>query len=208
MGTLITEKPEVIEWGMAARPLTGQPVSGDAYVVQCFADGALVAAIDGVGHGDEARAAAQRAAGILKQNAEESVITLIKLCHEALAKTRGVVITLASVSAVNDTVTWLGVGNVEARLFRRHADISHPCEYILLRAGLIGLQLPALQASIMPLNQGDLLVFATDGIGTGFGEGMNLTAPVQQIADGILNRHSKGTDDALTLTVRYTGLAS
>jgi negative regulator of sigma-B (phosphoserine phosphatase) len=206
MRTVIIEKPKLIEWGAAARPLTGQTVSGDMYVVESFKNGALVAAIDGVGHGGEAGAAAQRAAGILIENAGESVITLIKLCHAALTKTRGVVMTLASVDAVDSTVTWVGVGNVEARLFRAEADISHPCEHILLRGGLVGLQLPALQAGIMPLAPGDLLVFATDGIQISFEGGVNLTEPVQQIAEGILNRHFKGTDDALVLVVRYAGV--
>jgi len=201
------EKTKLIEWGVAARPLAGQAVSGDFHVVQSFDQSALLAVIDGVGHGDEAGAVAQLAANIIKQNAREGVIPLVKHCHEALAKTRGAVMTLASVDALNNTVTWIGVGNVEARLFRAEADVSHPCEHILLRSGLVGLQLPALQAAIMPLAPGDLLVFATDGIQTGFEGGINLTEPPRQIANGILNRHFKGTDDALALVVRYLGSA-
>ncbi|HEV2437913.1 MAG TPA: SpoIIE family protein phosphatase [Verrucomicrobiae bacterium] len=206
MGTAIIEKPGLIEWGVAARPLTGQTVSGDLYVVECYKGSALLAVIDGVGHGREAGAAAQKAADILRQHAGESVMALVKRCHATLAPTRGAVMTLASVDAVDNTMTWMGVGNVEARLFRAETGISHPCEHILLRSGLIGLQLPSLQASMMPLAPGDLLIFATDGIQTGFEGGVNLTGPVQQIADGILRRHFKGTDDALVLVVRYTGL--
>ena len=205
MGVTTLEKTKLIEWAVAARPLAGQTASGDLHVVGSFEQGALLAVIDGIGHGDQARAVAQTAANILKQNARESGIALVKRCHEALAKTRGAVMTLASVDALNNTVTWIGVGNVEARLFRAEADVSHPCEHILLRGGLVGLQLPALQATIMPLAAGDLLVFATDGIQTGFEGGINLTEPARQIADGILNRHFKGTDDALALVVRYHG---
>jgi hypothetical protein len=115
--------------------------------------------------------------------------------------------TLASVDVLDNTVTWMGVGNVEARLFRAESETSYPCEHILLRSGLIGLQLPALQASMMPLAPGDLLVFATDGIRVGFEGGVKLTDPVQQIADAILSRYFKGTDDALVLVVRYSGLS-
>ena len=207
METAIIEKKGLIEWGVAARPLTGQTVSGDLYVVECYNGGALVAVIDGVGHGREAGAAAQKAADVLKKHAGESVISLVKRCHEALTGTRGAVMTLALVDALDKTVTWMGVGNVEARLFRAEADISHPCEHILLRAGLVGLQLPALHASMMPLVPGDLLVFATDGIQSGFESGINMTGPLQHIADGMLSRHFKGTDDALVLAVRYIGLS-
>lgn len=201
----VIDKPTLINWSVASRPLDGQAVSGDIHVVELFEHGALLAAIDGVGHGEEAHAVAEIAAAILKKSAEGTIISIVKLCHESLARTRGAVMTLASVDTINDTVTWLGVGNVEARLFRAEADISHPCEHVLLRGGLVGLQLPALQASMMPLARGDLLVFATDGIQMGFEAGINLTETPKQIAEGILRRHFKGTDDALVLVARYDG---
>ena len=205
MSSVVVEKSKLIEWAVAARPLAGQTVSGDLHVVETREGGVLLGVIDGVGHGREAGAAAQKAADTLKRHAGESVISLVTRCHEVLAGTRGAVMTLASVDALDHTVTWLGVGNVEARLFRTEAGISHPCEHILLRAGLIGLQLPALQASLMLLAPGDLLVFATDGIQTGFEGAINMTGPIQQIADGVLGRYFKGTDDALVLVGRYTG---
>lgn len=204
MSTVI-EKPALIDWSVAGRPLGGQTVSGDVHVVELFPHGALLAVIDGVGHGKEAHVVAEIAAGILKKSGEETIISLVKLCHEALARTRGAVMTLASVDTINDTVTWLGVGNVEARLFRAEADTSHPCEHVLLRGGLVGFQMPALQASIMPLARRDLLVFVTDGIQTGFEAGISLADTPRQIAEGILRRHFKGTDDALVLVARYDG---
>ena len=205
MGTAIIEKTGMIEWGVAARPLTGQTVSGDLHLVECCEHGALLAVIDGVGHGGQAGAVAEAAAKILREHAEEPVMALVQRCHEALARTRGVVMTLASVDVLDNTVTWMGVGNVEARLFRVEAETSYPCEHILLRSGLIGLQLPALQASMMSLAPGDLLVFATDGIQVGFEARIKLNDPVQQIADRILKQYFKGTDDALVLVVRYSG---
>ncbi|HXF09845.1 MAG TPA: hypothetical protein VN625_03605, partial [Desulfuromonadaceae bacterium] len=80
-------------------------------------------------------------------------------------------------------------------------------EHILLRGGLVGYQLPSLHASVLPLMPGDLLLFATDGLHVGFDQRINLTETPKQIADGILTRHFKGTDDALVLAVRYLGLS-
>ena len=51
-----------IEWGVASRALPGQPTSGDLNVVKSFPDGVLVAALDGVGHGEQAATAARIAA--------------------------------------------------------------------------------------------------------------------------------------------------
>ena len=77
--------------------------------------------------------------------------------------------------------------------------------FVLLRNGLVGYQLPALQASLVPIAPGDLLIFATDGIRVGFTQELVPTDPPQLMADHILNRFFKGTDDALVLVVRYLG---
>jgi hypothetical protein len=75
----------------------------------------------------------------------------------------------------------------------------------LLRGGLVGYQLPALAASVVPVAAGDLLILATDGIHPAFEDGINLNETPRQIADNILSRHLKGNDDALVLVARYLG---
>src|SRR5262245_31289366 len=90
--------PGVLEWHSAAQPIGGQTVSGDLHLVQEFDQGILLAVVDGVGHGDEATAAARAAIAILQEQAQESVIVLVRRCHEALKQTRGVVMTLVSLN--------------------------------------------------------------------------------------------------------------
>jgi serine/threonine protein phosphatase PrpC len=102
-------------------------------------------------------------------------------------------------------LTWIGIGNVEGRLLRADSSASPPSESVLLRSGLVGYQLPALHASVLPIGPGDLLIFATDGVHAAFDQGINLADSAQKIADRILNRCFKGTDDALVLVVRYLG---
>jgi len=58
-----------IEWGVASRALPGQPASGDINVVKSFTDGVLIAALDGLGHGEEAATAAAVAAATLETHA-------------------------------------------------------------------------------------------------------------------------------------------
>jgi serine/threonine protein phosphatase PrpC len=205
MDTTTLEKTNLIEWAVAARPMDGQAVSGDLQVVEPVERGVLAAVIDGVGHGEEAGAAAQKAADILKKHAGESVISLVRRCHAALAETRGAVMTLVSLDAPDDTMTWMGVGNVEGRLLRAESSAGYLCEGVLLRNGLVGYQLPALQASVTSILPGDLLVLATDGIHADFDRGIVLHEKVEQIAQKILSRNFKGNDDALVLVVRYLG---
>jgi serine phosphatase RsbU (regulator of sigma subunit) len=202
----VIQNRSLIDFGVATRPLAGQTVSGDLHLVTPINHGVLLATVDGVGHGEEATVAAQMAVAILEKHAQESVISLVKRCHEVLTKTRGVVMTLASLNAVENTITWLGVGNVEGLLLRADANATHPSEGVLLRGGLVGYQLPTLQANVIPVAPGDLLVFATDGIRDDFPEGLTPTESPQQIADRILNRYLKGNDDALVLVARFLGI--
>ena len=85
-----------LDWGVASLPLNGQSESGDRYVVQFFPGGVLLGVIDGLGHGDEAAAAARTAESILRAQPQEPVISLVRQCHESLRSTRGVVMSVVS----------------------------------------------------------------------------------------------------------------
>jgi phosphoserine phosphatase RsbX len=193
-----------VECGVAAQALHGQDEIGDRHAIVHFDDGALVAVVDGLGHGGEAAAAARIATEVLEENAEESVITLIRLCHERLKATRGVVMSLASFRASDATVTWLGVGNVEGVLLHRDPYGTVSQEVLPLRGGVVGDQLPPLVASIVPVSRGDTLIFVTDGVRLGFADSLRADS-VQATADGVLAGFARGTDDALVLVARYTG---
>ena len=202
----IPKERTLIDWSVAAQPISGETVSGDLHLVIPFDDRVLVAVIDGVGHGAEAAAAARAAADILLNYAGESTSSLIQRCHQALLLTRGVVLTVAKLNPAENTMTWLGVGNVEGRLLRSDPGANQPRESVLLRGGLVGFQLPELRASVIPVSVGDLLILATDGIQAGFEDEIKLNETPGQIAGKILNHHYRGNDDALVLVARYLGM--
>jgi serine/threonine protein phosphatase PrpC len=200
MGTL---NQSLIEWGVAGRALPGQKESGDHHLVKVRPTEALVAVVDGLGHGEGAAAAAKLAIAILKKGDGESPIALIQRCHEELRSTRGVVMSLAMFHSNDNTMTWLGVGNVEGFLLHRNAHVVLGQEALLLRSGVVGDHLPRLSASIIEVGPGDLLIFATDGIRPGFADNVNLQEAPQQTAHRILTQYGQETDDALVLVVRY-----
>jgi len=194
---------QVIEWGVASVAMPGQSQSGDRYVVHPCPNGVMVAAIDGIGHGQEAARAADLAATILAKHVQESMIGIINCCHAQLRETRGVVLSLAVINAVEGDLTWMGVGNVEGVVVRAAASANPRQESLLLRGGVLGHQLPSLYASIIPIARGDTLILVTDGIHSNFADGLNVSDRPQLIADRILAEYSKGSDDALVLVARY-----
>ncbi|MBM3335774.1 SpoIIE family protein phosphatase [Candidatus Sumerlaeota bacterium] len=202
-----------IEHGVATRALPGEIVCGDLHVVQPFQTreddgqptGVLIAAIDALGHGEEAAAAAETAAATLRKFAHESPIALIRRCHQRLARGRGAAMSIVSISSRERMMTWIGVGNVEGMLLRASQEVNPARESLMLRGGAVGYQLPTLRAAVLAVESGDLLMLATDGIRGGFAESVVPTSSPQGIADSILSRHGRDSDDALVLVVRFLG---
>jgi phosphoserine phosphatase RsbX len=195
--------PPIIECGVASYALPGQNESGDRHLVRQRANGVLIAVVDGLGHGDEAAAAAKLAVSVLQASRHDSVITLMQQCHEKLRSTRGVVMSMAAIDATQGLMTWIGVGNVQGLLLRHGAIRGSSHEELLLRAGVVGAQLPPLQAAVLPVTHGDTLVFATDGIRSEFSEDVSALEPPQKCADRILASYCRHNDDALVLVSRY-----
>ena len=196
----------LLDWAVASGVRPGQSRSGDIHVVVEASDGSvLLAAVDGLGHGDEAAAVAERTAEVLKSLPGESVVTLARRCHRALQGTRGVVLTLARVSRQDETLTWLAVGNVEAVLVRQ-GDVQPSRESVLMRGGVVGYQLPPLGAAVHALNAGDWIVLATDGIRQEFRDNLIPDDDPQVLADRILTTYRRPDDDALVLVARYRGV--
>lgn len=196
-----------VDWSVASRPLPGQKACGDLHLVKTLENVTLLAVVDGLGHGSEAIIAAQCALEILDRHATDPLVSLVHRCHEALKRTRGAVMTLASVQVAEGMMTWLGVGNAEGWLFRSGSNASPRSIQILLRSGVVGYQLPALRAEALPLSPGDVLLFATDGIRPAFTEQLKLTDAPAVIVQRALAQNFKGTDDALVLAARYIGTA-
>ena len=191
------------EYGVAKFVLPGERESGDQHLVCCNETGILIGAIDGIGHGEEAANAAKTAVGVLRNGIGTPVIPLVMTCHEKLRSTRGVVLSLAFVDVKHSLMTWLGVGNVQGVLVR--VDKKNGAqETLLLRGGVVGDQLPQLQAAVLPVSQGDLLVFATDGVRTDFARTLSPLENPQRAADRILKSFGNRSDDALVLALRLT----
>ncbi|OWW21474.1 SpoIIE family protein phosphatase [Noviherbaspirillum denitrificans] len=167
-----------------------------------YPGGVLAAAVDGLGHGEQASIAAKLAVATLAAQPDDPVQVLMQRCHDALRKTRGAVITLASFTADSNSLTWLAVGNVEAILRRKHPPHSKPVA-ILPRGGIVGDRLPPLNPATLAVTCGDLLLLATDGIASVFIREVGRMEQPRQLVNHIFAQHAKSTDDALILGVQW-----
>lgn len=184
--------------------LAGEGECGDLSLVEPIPDGLLVAVIDGVGHGTEAAKVAQLVASLIKRHAQEPMNELIKQCHAGLRNTRGAVLALAAFHARNRTMTWTGVGNVEGKLFTKGAP-NGPLT-LLSASGTLG-QGEGIDVypSKLPIDNGDTLILATDGVRSDFYLGLDMSQSPGELADRIMARSLLRKDDAMIVVGRYKG---
>jgi hypothetical protein len=189
-----------VQIAVASAPLAGETESGDAAVVLDVPGGTLVAAVDGLGHGPAAAAAARAVTDAMAAASGAPLQQIVQRCHRAAAATRGAAVTLAYFHDDRPRMSWLAVGNVAGVLVH---TASQRRETVVARPGIVGAALPRLQPGEVDLEDGDTLVLATDGLTVGFAKAVQPHMAPQASADRLLADWSRGSDDALVLVARY-----
>jgi negative regulator of sigma-B (phosphoserine phosphatase) len=199
-----------IEWARAGRALPGEYTSGDRSIaVDLDGEAALFGVVDGLGHGPAAATAALLAVDAIKRASSERLEVLVQLCHRVLDGTRGVAMTLARVDFPTGTLTWTGVGNVTADLVAKAPTGFHVRSSARLTGGIVGYRIPEIRpAQVVSIRPGDLLVMTTDGIAEDYLEHIDFAASAVVIAEELLGKHAKETDDAMVLTARHRGAST
>jgi phosphoserine phosphatase RsbX len=196
-------KAPFIEWAVASRAFPGEVDSGDRCFVRPEADGALLAVVDGLGHGAEAARAAELAIRIIGSRADEPGPAIVARCHEALRGGRGVTLGLARWNGRARDLAWLGVGDVCGILLRDGSGAAH--QRLLSHVGVVGHVSTPLRVRTASVRESGLLVLATDGIEWSFERLLDPREPPESLANRILLQCSKKTDDALVLVARLIG---
>src|SRR6185436_17112878 len=126
--------------------------------------GLVLAVADGLGHGEAAARTAKICVATLSAHAGEPIERMLMWCHQDLMDTRGVALSLASYDAVRCELTWLGVGNIESVFCAVGGPVPVPPRSLVVRNGVVGMRLPPIKVTRIPVSAGDVLVLATDGI--------------------------------------------
>ena len=197
--------PAELDLGAAGIAIQGEQRSGDLAVFAPYDRGGLAVVIDGLGHGDDAADASAIAEKVIREHASATPAALLARCHEALRRSRGVVLTAAWFDLEDLEISWAGVGNVEARLVRGAAVYGDRHDSALVLGGVVGYNLPPVRPSYFDLRPGDAVAFATDGIDADYSVSLTPGLSAQRLAERILERHARDTDDALAAVVRYVG---
>jgi anti-sigma regulatory factor (Ser/Thr protein kinase)/serine/threonine protein phosphatase PrpC len=152
-------QPYPLEVGAATRAHLGMAVNGDAFVIKHWGDSALVAVIDGLGHGQFAHRAAQAARQFVESHFDQPLAGIFRGAGRACSSTHGVVMAVTRVDWGAGRLTFASVGNVESRV----SGAPTPPQ-LIVRRGIVGLNTPNPIVTEHPWGRTSLMVLHTDGV--------------------------------------------
>ena len=191
-----------LSFGVATHAYRNMELNGDAYVVKKSNEFALIALIDGLGHGQYANIAAQTAREYIENHYDQPLEALFRGAGRACRATRGVVMALARFDWKEGPIkfNFASVGNIEARVF----GCATPMNFMIHR-GVVGLNAPNPTLTEYSWSSDYVLVLHTDGLHTmwcwnDFTELAEV--PASRAAQRLLQKLDKGDDDATVIVVR------
>lgn len=179
-------------------------------------DVALLAVVDGVGHGSAAAQATKAILECVCRTPLEGLAALVRRCHHKALTTRGATVALALLDRSSSTLRYIGIGDTRALLGERQLDVgavqtrSTRDEKVAFRElrnhrGLVGHNLPdALDVSTHNFSPGDRLFVCSDGVCRDVEGALtveDLSSGAEAITEKVLSGWVSDQDDATVIVV-------
>ncbi|WP_426139018.1 ATP-binding SpoIIE family protein phosphatase [Pseudomonas sp. DWP3-1-2] len=188
-----------VRFGVSQHSLHDDPACGDVWSL-AIRDGWISAlVIDGLGHGADAEHAAREGEKAFARQPFTSPAFTLEEMHRAMRGTRGGAVAVAQFDGVNDSLRFVGIGNIGATLIgaeKPRGLASHP--------GIVGLQFRKAQAFDFPEVGGQLLIMYSDGLQSRWDlreyPGLEYRHPA--VIAAVLHRdYCRGRDDMTVLVI-------
>jgi anti-sigma regulatory factor (Ser/Thr protein kinase) len=191
------EKKSAIETSVFSRPKPGFKNNGDAYFIKRYGDNAVIAVLDGIGHGDKASEASRIALKVIEDKFRDDLEQVVLTMHRKLHGSRGCVIGIVRMHK-EGKIEYLGVGNIRAQIYT--AELY---KRLVSFDGLVGSNLRTLRTDVLTINTPCLIVLHSDGVSSfNFEDKKIVYRPVMELAKEAFEQHKKSSDDATLLIAR------
>ena len=133
-----------MEVAALTRPMKGETANGDGYLMVALdagmnlkdfvasdpaaahadvqrvdlrnCDKALIAVVDGVGHGPEAAEATTKIVDCIRENTKIGLLPLVRECHKRAAHSRGAALCTVLIDVKESSFHFVGVGNIRFQI--------------------------------------------------------------------------------------------
>jgi anti-sigma regulatory factor (Ser/Thr protein kinase) len=195
-----------VEVGVVCVPKPGQLACGDGFAIREDERRVQVLVVDGLGHGDPARAAAREAIRVFNEQPDLPPDELIHRMHGALRATRGAAVALAEIRLATREIAFVGIGNVAALV----VDPAGNARNMVSHNGTVGHQLRKVQLFTYAFPEPATLLMHSDGLATQWRldryPGL-LRRPLPSLAATLYRDFRRGRDDVTVLAVRAAAAA-
>ncbi len=192
---------EVNNVGVIQAPKPGEEVSGDDWGMVGVNGHRTVLVADGLGHGPEAARAARAAVEILYKYSDLTPAELVEAAHAGLRHTRGAAVAAAVLDKERRTISFAGVGNIDARVCAAGERARH----MVSANGTAGAEARTIREFTYPWPEDAIAVLHSDGIGTHWdiSKYPQLAQRDPSLIAGVIFRDfCRRTDDATVLVLR------
>jgi hypothetical protein len=153
-----TTSRQDLECAYFARPCLGEQVSGDTVFLDRRDDLVCLSLIDGLGHGRQAHDVAASARRHLREHWSADPVATVDGLHRRLTGSLGAAAGVAVVDAAAGAMRYVGIGNTVVR------NLGSNGARLLSSEGTLGSRIRAIQEQRMQIQNGDAVVFYTDGV--------------------------------------------
>lgn len=188
--------------GAATRAKPGMEHNGDAYIIEREDENMLVGVIDGLGHGQSAHRAAQRAYQYVESHTDQSISRLFRGVDRACRNTRGVVMALARFDHASEQATVGSVGNISVKVLGSPKPMN-----VVTPRGVLGANAPQPAVRKWKWDRNYTLIMHSDGVAASWSQAEFAHLEddsATTVARELLHSLSKERDDATVLVVKET----
>ena len=189
-----------LSFGAATRCHPKMNLNGDAFVIKKWGESALVAVIDGLGHGQFAHRAAEKAREYIERHFDLPLADIFRGTGHSCRATRGLVMALARFDWAEARLTYAAIGNIETRVMGPEVSMRFP-----IRRGIVGLNAPAAPVSEHRWEPDWVMILHSDGLTTKWrweDLGSAVEKPATAVSQEITRRFATDNDDATVVVVK------
>lgn len=187
-----------VAWAVEQRTKHPGAACGDGYLLRRFGSVLLAAVTDGSGSGSCAAAAADQCLRSLSTAKTPDIHMMFAEAHQALERTRGAALGIALISLENLTLEWAAAGDINGVLIQQETRQQS----MIQCGGTLGLSFSGVLPQQLPLEPSSTILLVSDGVASGYGEGLSATQSAEDCVRTTLTKHARNNDDAIALALK------
>ncbi len=187
----------ILKYSIMSRPKPGEIKNGDTFFIKQLPQFSFFCVIDALGHGEQADTTANIALDCIKVYYHLPLPEIFLKCHEHLNHTRGIAMSICKIYTRENKTEYAGMGDVKLQVFGAPESFR-----IFNHNGTVGMNMEPIKLQTYKYFSGSTYIMYTDGIGEFDLKQDTLRLNPQTIANVIMEKNARSSDDATVLVAR------